>query len=161
MTVPKNTLHEHEAQLRTTSGPSIYERKSTTRMGAHSPEAISHEDGPFQNQMVVTGDSFPGVRFLSAESARVIGRAALPRLHHPPSGFRTLSAVFAHPNLVALFHATSTPRILVFRAFPSSPAAISLDIRCSLVVSPVSDRPRLPGFLRPPLPSLIRLALEG
>jgi hypothetical protein len=97
-------------------------------------EAFHHEDGPIPEQMVVTGDSFPGVRFLSAESARVIGLAALPRLRHPPSGFFTLSAVFSHPNLVALFHATSTPRILVFRAFPSSPAAISFDIRCSLVV---------------------------
>jgi hypothetical protein len=46
---------------------------STTRMGINPPEAISHEDGPFQNQMVVTGNPSPGVRFLSAESARVIG----------------------------------------------------------------------------------------
>jgi len=94
--------------------------------------------------MVVTRDSFLGVRFLSAESARVIGVAALPRLRHPPSRFCTLSAVFSHPNLVALFHATSTPRILVFRAFPSSPAAISFDIRCSPVVSPAPWSFRLP-----------------
>jgi hypothetical protein len=90
----------------------------------------------FQNQMVVTGDSFHGVRLLSAKSARVIGVTALPRLYRPLSGFLTVSAVFSHPSLVALFHATSAHRILVFRAFPSSPAVISLDIRCSLVVSP-------------------------
>jgi len=59
--------------LRTPSGPSIYERMSTTRMGINPPESISHEDGPFQNQMVVTGNPSPGVRFLSAESAQVIG----------------------------------------------------------------------------------------
>jgi hypothetical protein len=86
--------------------------------------------------MVVTGDSFLGVRFLSAESAGVIGLAALPRLHQPPSGFLTLSAAFAHPSLVALVHATSTHRILVFRAFPSAPAVVPLDTRCSLVVTP-------------------------
>jgi hypothetical protein len=93
---------------------------------------------------VDANDSFHGVRFLSAESARVTGLAALPRLHRPPSGFRTLSAVFAHPGLVALFHATSTPRILVFRAFPSSPAVIPLGIRCSLAVSPASRYQELP-----------------
>jgi hypothetical protein len=99
----------------------------------------------FQNQMVVTGDSFPGVRLLSAESARVIGCTALPRLYDPLSGFLTVSAVFSHPSLVALFHATSAPRILVSRAFPSSPAVISLDIQCSLAVSPAPWNDRLPG----------------
>jgi hypothetical protein len=109
-------------------------------------EPIHHEDGPIPEQMVDTRDSFHGVRFLSAESARVIGVAALPRLRLPPSGFFTLSAVFSHPNLVALFHATSTPRILVFRAFPSSPAAISFDIRCSPAVTPAPWSSGCPSF---------------
>jgi hypothetical protein len=112
----------------------------------------------FQNQMGVTGDTFLGVRFLSAESARVIGLAALPRLHQPPSGFLTLSAVYAHPYLVALFHATSTLRILVFRAFPSAPAVVSLDTRCSLVVTPACWFPRRTGSPSRPLPSFVRLA---
>jgi len=107
----------------------------------------------------VTFDSFLGVRLLSAESARVIGVAALPRLRHPPSGFLTLSAVFSHPNLVALFQATSTPRILVSRAFPSSPAVISLDIRCSPVVAPASRFNRRTGVPVRPLPSIIRLPI--
>jgi hypothetical protein len=74
----------------------------------------------------------------------------LPRLYRPLSGFLTLSAVFSHSGLVALFHATSAPRILVFRAFPSPPAAISLDIRCSLVVSPANERFRRTGITRRP-----------
>jgi len=120
----------------------------------------------FQNQMVVTGDSFPGVRFLSAESARMIGCTALPQQCHPLSGFLTLSAVCSHPDLVALFHATSAPRILVFRAFPSSPAAISFDIRCSLVVSPAPRSAGCPDFrfalavLRLPRPSSVGNSAE-
>lgn len=82
----------------------------------------------------------------------------LPRLCRPLSGFLTLSAVFSLPSLVALFHATSAPRISVFRAFPSSSAAISLDIRCSLVVSPAPRCLRLPGFIGLPFPSVTRLA---
>jgi hypothetical protein len=136
------------------------QRMSTTRMAIHYPDPISRETNRFWNQMVVTGDSFLGVRLLSAESVRVIGLAALPRLHQPPSGFLTLSAAYAHPYLVALFHATSTPRILVFRAFPSAPAAVSLDTRCSLVVTPACWFTGEPVPLsalalpRPPRPSL-------
>jgi hypothetical protein len=108
--------------------------------------------------MVVTGDSFPGVRFLSAESARVIGRTVLPRLYRPLSGFRTVSAVFSHPSLVALFHATSAHRISVFRAFPSSPAVISLDILCSLAVSPAPRSFQRAGHSSLPLPPVTRLS---
>jgi len=49
----------------------------------------------FQNQMVVTGDSFLGVRLLSAESARMMGysvASAVPfalRVSHPLSDFRS------------------------------------------------------------------------
>lgn len=108
--------------------------------------------------MVVTSDPFPGVRFLSTESARVIGRTVLPRLYRPLSGFLTVSAVFSHPSLVALFHATSVHRISVFRAFPSSPAVISLDIRCSLAVPPAPRSVRRTVHSRLPLPPVTRLA---
>jgi hypothetical protein len=94
---------------------------------------------PCQSQIGATSDSFLGVLVLSAKSARVIGRTALPPLHHPLSGFHTLSAVCSHPGLVTLFHATSAHRILVFRAFPSPSAVISLDIRCSPVVWPAHE----------------------
>jgi hypothetical protein len=86
--------------------------------------------------MDITGDSFLGVRALSAKSARASLSTALPQLCHPLSGFRTLSAVYSRPGLVALFHATSAHRISVFRAFSSPSAVVSLDTRCSLVVAP-------------------------
>lgn len=86
--------------------------------------------------MEIIGDSFLGVRALSAKSARASLSAALPQLYHPLSGFRTLSAVCSRPRLVALFHATSAHRISVFRAFPSPSAAIPLGTRCSPVVTP-------------------------
>jgi hypothetical protein len=44
-------------------------------------------------------------------------RAGLPRRHHPLSGFLTLSAVFSHRGLVALFRATPAHRLSTFRAF--------------------------------------------
>jgi hypothetical protein len=134
-------------------------RMSTTRMSTHSLEAINHEDGPIpepdggHKRLLPWGSvPFDGIR--SGDRS-----TALPRLYRPLSGFRTVSAVFSHPNLVALFHATSTPRILVFRAFPSSPAAISFDIRCSPVVSPAPWSFGCPSFqfalalLHPPRPS--------
>jgi len=130
--------------LRTPSGPSIYERMSTTRMGINPPETISHEDGPNPepdggHRQPLPWGSVPFSGISAGDRS-----TALPQLYRPLSGFLTVSAVFSHPNLVALFHATSAPRILVFRAFPSSPAAISLDIRCSPVVSPAPWSCRLP-----------------
>jgi hypothetical protein len=83
----------------------------------------------------------------------------LPRLCRPLSGFLTLSAVFSHPDLVALFHATSALRILVFRAFPSPPAVMSLDIRCSLVVTPAFSSSRRTGHPRWPSPLVVRFAV--
>lgn len=58
----------------------------------------------------------------------------LPRRHHPPSEFLTLSTVYSHLDLVALFHATSAHGIPTFRAFPSQPAVSPLGDRCSLAV---------------------------
>jgi hypothetical protein len=50
----------------------------------------------------------------------------LPRRHHPPSEFLTLSTVYSHLDLVALFRATSAHGISAFRAFPSQPAVSPL-----------------------------------
>jgi hypothetical protein len=58
----------------------------------------------------------------------------LPRRYRPLSEFLTPSAVCSRPGLVALFRATSAPRISTFRAFPSRSAVASLDARCSLAV---------------------------
>ena len=49
----------------------------------------------------------------------------MPRLYRSLSGFLTLSAIFSHPDLVALFHATSTPRISGLQSFS---LAVSRDI---------------------------------
>jgi hypothetical protein len=154
VTVPRDTRPEHEAQTSTPSGPSIYEQMSITRMGTIPPETISHEDGPIPepdggHRGLLPWGSVPFGGISASDRS-----TALPQLNRPLSGFLTLSAVFSHSSLVALFHATSAPRILVFRAFPSPPAAISLDIRCSLVVSPANERFRRTGFTRRPyLPS--------
>jgi len=51
------------------------------------PESINPRTDRFQNQMVVTGDSFPGVRLLSAESARVIGSQRYLGCAIRPQGF--------------------------------------------------------------------------
>lgn len=80
--------------------------------GAWSPKAR----GRSRDTQQESDGAFHGVRFLSAESAQVIQCAGLPHRHGPLSAFLTLSAVFSHLGLVALFHATSTPRISVFRA---------------------------------------------
>jgi hypothetical protein len=61
-------------------------------------------------------------------------RAGLPDRHLPPSGFLTLSTVSPHPGLVALFHATSAPGILAFRAFPTRSAVAPLGALGSLAV---------------------------
>jgi hypothetical protein len=90
--------------------------RTDSRTRWHSQATPSWGSGPFGG--ISTGDR----------------STVLPRLYRPLSGFLTLSAVFSHPSLVALFHATSAHRISVFRAFPSPPAVISLDIRCSPVV---------------------------
>lgn len=58
----------------------------------------------------------------------------MPGRRLPPSGFLTLSTVFSHRTRVALFRATPAHRILAFRAFPTQPAAASLDARCSRAV---------------------------
>jgi hypothetical protein len=62
-------------------------------------------------------DIFHGVRFLTAKSVRTIDT-----LDYLPSASRSRSFALPQrtqkrPNLVALFHATSAHRILVFRAF--------------------------------------------
>ena len=59
----------------------------------------------------------------------------LPRRYRPLSEFLTLSAVSSRLGLVALFRATSTPRILAFRALPAQPAVTPFGVRCSPVVS--------------------------
>jgi len=51
------------------------------------PKSINPRTDRFQNQMVVTGDSFPGVRLLSAESARVIGSQRCLGCAIRPQGF--------------------------------------------------------------------------
>lgn len=139
---------------------------STTRMGINPLETISHEDGPSPepdggHRQLLPWGSVPFSGISAGDRS-----TALPQLYRPLSGFLTVSAVFSHPNLVALFHATSAPRILVFRAFPSSSAAISLDIRCSLVVSPASWNCGCPSFhfapavRHPPLPSSVGNSAE-
>jgi hypothetical protein len=80
--------------------------------------------GPF-------GVSGPGNRY-----------AGLPPRRLPPSGFLTLSAVFSCLGRVALFRATSAPRVSVFRAFPAPPAVAPLGALCSLAVSAGSRAPR-------------------
>jgi len=123
-----------------------------------SSEAIRHEGGPIPEPDGGHGRLLPwgSVPFggISADDRST----ALPRLYRPPSRFLTVSAVFSHPSLVALFHATSALRISVFRAFPSSPAVIPLGTRCSPVVTPAFGSDRLPGHSGSPLPSITRLA---
>jgi hypothetical protein len=79
-------------------------------------------------------------------------RAGLPDRHLPPSGFLTLSTVSPHPGLVALFHATSAPGILAFRAFPTRSAVTPLGALGSLAVrlAPplTSERPGSPQLDR-------------
>lgn len=102
-------------------GPSgrFWVRRSESRSGARrlprgawSPKAR----GQSRDTQQESDGAFLGVRLLSADSAQVIHCAGLPHRHGPLSAFLTLSAVFSHLGLVALFHATSTPRISVFRA---------------------------------------------
>lgn len=63
-------------------------------------------------------------------------RSGLPRHCLPFSGFLTLSTVSSRLGRVVLFHTTSAPRILAFRAFPSQPAVTSFNVRYSRVVDP-------------------------
>jgi len=127
------------------SGPSIIERMVIladghpfgSRVDQSEDGPIPEADGGHRRPLPWGSVPFGGI----STGDRV---AALPRLRHPPTGFHTLPAAFSHPSLVALFHATSTHRILVFRAFPSTPAAISLDTRCSPVVTPAAWFHRLP-----------------
>lgn len=112
----------------------------------------------FQNQMVVTGDSFLGVRFLSAESARMIGvRRCLYRTvrSHGFSPSQRFSPIRA-----SWLCFTPHPPI-GFRSselFPPAPAVVPLSTRCSLVVSPAFGSDRLPGCSSSLLPSIVRLA---
>jgi len=130
----------------------------TTRMDTNSLDPISREDGPIpepdggQGQLLPWGSGpFGGI-------SEGDWNTALPRLYRPLSRFHTVSAVCSHPDLVALFHATSAHRISVFRAFSSSSAAISFDIRCSLVVTPACRSYQRTGSFQLPLPSVSRLA---
>jgi len=128
---------------------------SFSRVDQSEDGSIPEEDGGHRRLLPWGSAPFGG----SSSGDRV---AALPRLRHPPTGFLTLPAVFSHPGLVALFHATSTHRILVFRAFPSSSAAISLDIRCSPVVSPAIQFHRRTGFpFGPCHPSFVSPTMNG
>jgi hypothetical protein len=129
-----------------------------TRMGIFLPEAISHEDGPTLEPDgghrgllpwgsapfggISTGD---GLQRCLGCTVRSQGFSPSQRLSptwalrlcftpHPPLGF------------------------LVFRAFPSPPAAISLDIRCSPVVTPACGLLQRAGSTHSPLPSFVRLA---
>jgi len=69
-------------------------------------------------------DTFHEVRFPFGEiSPSDRWCTSLPHQYHPLSGFLTLSAVWSHSDLVALFHATSACRISTFRVFPTRPAA--------------------------------------
>jgi hypothetical protein len=85
-------------------------------------------------------DDFPGFgpfrRFDSGDRC-----AGLPHRHLPLSGFLTLSAVSSRPGLVALFHATSAPRVSVFRAFPVRPAVAPFGVLCSPAVPASWGRP--------------------
>jgi len=104
-------------------------------MGINSPEPINPRTDRFQKQMVATGDSFLGVRFLSAKSARTIGaqrylgctvrtQGFSPSLRlspvpawwlyfapHPPLGFRS-SELFPHrqPRYLSIFVALLSSR---------------------------------------------------
>jgi hypothetical protein len=81
----------------------------------------------------------PSLGFVSFRRMRPGDRCAgLPRRHRPSSGFLTLSTVYSHLDLVALFRATSAHRILAFRAFPTQSAAAPLGARCSHAVEPSS-----------------------
>lgn len=131
---------------------------STTRMGLMAPDSISGKTDRLQkldacHRRHLPWGSVPFGGFSSGDRC-----TALPPLYRPLSGFHTLSAVYSLPDLVALFHATSVHRILVFRAFPSSSAGISFDIGCSLVVSPACRSFRFPVHHGSPFPSVTRLA---
>jgi len=133
---------------------------STTRMFTDVPDAFRHEDGANPewdggHERLLPWGSVPFGGMSAGDRS-----TALPRPYRPLSGFHTPSAVYSHPSLVALFHATSAHRISVFRAFPSSPAAISFDIQCSLAVSPASASAQRTGHPRWPPPSVICLAVH-
>jgi hypothetical protein len=104
-------------------------------MGINAPEPINPRTDRFQKQMVATGDSFLGVRFLSAKSARTIGaqrylgctvrtQGFSPSLRfspvlawwlcftpHPPLGFRS-SELFPRrqPRYLSIFVALLSSR---------------------------------------------------
>jgi hypothetical protein len=135
VTVPRAIRAEHEAQTKSPSGPSHLRLVSITRMGINAPEPINPRTDRFQKQMVATGDSFLGVRFLSAKSARTIGaqrylgctvrtQGFSPSLRfspvlawwlcftpHPPLGFRS-SELFPRrqPRYLSIFVALLSSR---------------------------------------------------
>jgi hypothetical protein len=158
VTVPRDTLAEHEAQQRSLSGPSILRAMSITRMGTDSPEPISHEDGPNPepdggHQGLLPWGSVPFGGFSTDDGLqRCLGCTVRSRGFSPPQRFSPIRALWLcftpHPPL----------GFLVFRAFPSPPAVISLDIRCSLVVTPASERFQRTGSPLQPLLPFTRLA---
>jgi len=122
------------------------------------PESINPRTDRFQNQMVVTGDAFPGVRFLSAESARVIGSQCCLDCAIRPQGFspsRRLSPTRAswlcfapHPPIG--FWSSEPSPLRQPRYLSISVALLSFRQPFGLTGEPVL--PRALAFHRPPRP---------
>lgn len=67
----------------------------------------------------------------------------MPHQRHPLSGFLTLSGVFSRCTLVAVFQATSTPRLHgPSELLPPQSAVMSFDIRCSPAIGHSMDAHR-------------------
>jgi len=155
------------APRRAPSGPSITELMSIARMVICSfPESINPRTDRFQNQMVVTGDSFPGVRLLSAESAWVIGSQRYLGCAIRPQGFspsRRLSPTQAswlcfapHPPIG--FWSSERSPLRQPRYLSISVALLSFRQPSGSTGEPVS--PSAPAFHRPPRPSRMRYSPE-
>jgi hypothetical protein len=115
-------------------GSSDRSRGAGVRPGPVSP-LVGLPKQPHSRRRTESDDDFPGFgpfrRFDSGDRC-----AGLPHRHLPLSGFLTLTAVSSRPGLVALFHATSAPRVSVFRALPVRSAVAPLGVLCSLAVPP-------------------------
>jgi len=155
---PRDTLPENESQPSTLSGPSILRWMSTTRMGTFRPETISHEGGPIPepdggHRGLLPWGSAPFGGISSDDGLqRCLGCTIRSQGFSPSQRFSLIRAWWLcftpHPPL----------GFLVFRAFPSPPAAISLDIRCSPVVTPAPGCFQQAGFTHSPSPPVTRLA---
>lgn len=134
---------------------------SITRMVIDSPETISHEDGPSpepdgDHRGLLPWGSVPFGGFSVDDGLqRCLGCTVRSRGFSPSQRFSPIHTLWLyftpHPPL----------GFLVFRAFPSPPAAISFDIHCSPVVSPASERFQRTGTPPSPLLPFTRLALCG